>query len=64
LGGDIFEIINGIPEYDDSWSCNKNKDENFKDYSKRTIIEAKKYIENDKKYNHNTRYVFDHPRKK
>jgi len=28
-----------------SWSCNKNKNEDFKGYSKQTIIEAKKYIE-------------------
>jgi len=47
LGGEVFKIIDGEPEFiDPGWVCNRDKNESFKDFSKQTIFEARKYIKN------------------
>jgi len=57
LGGDVVKIIDGLPTYScECWVCDKYKDESFKDYSIKSILKAKKYIENYKNTD-NTRYV-------
>ncbi|SHI16580.1 Immunity protein 40 [Desulfofustis glycolicus DSM 9705] len=49
LGGDVYEIVDGIPESNyDNWYCEQYDDEPFLDFSKRSIAKAREYINNYK----------------
>ena len=46
LGGDVYLIINtDADSLGDNWFSKKKEDENYSDYKKRSLLEAKKYIE-------------------
>jgi hypothetical protein len=46
LGGDVYLIENSeVDALDDNWFSRKKKDENYADYKKRSLLDAKKYIE-------------------
>jgi hypothetical protein len=47
IGGDVYKLSNNqlIPLYD-NWSCDDKVNESNKDYNVRSLLEAKKYIEN------------------
>jgi hypothetical protein len=47
LGGDVCCIKNEKPELNyDSWHCERNTSETSEDYSRRSILTARNYIEN------------------
>lgn len=47
LGGDVYEMLDGAlePNYD-NWYCEQNNEESFLDFSKRSIIDARTYLNN------------------
>lgn len=47
LGGDVYFLENDTPCYTTytGWSCDREKEENFSNYVKRSCKEAKEYIQ-------------------